>query len=66
MRFKIDENLPVEFAHVLRCLDRLIPVLEDEPLRGRLWIAEEDRGRIRSSWWALRLLDRKHAHHNGD
>ena len=34
--------------HLLWCLQRVIPFIEREPLKGRLWIVEEDRIRIRS------------------
>jgi len=34
--------------HLLSCLRRLIPLMESESLKGRLWIVEEDRIRIRS------------------
>jgi predicted nuclease of predicted toxin-antitoxin system len=33
--------------HLLSCLRRLIPLMEKESLRSRLWIVEEDRIRIR-------------------
>jgi len=35
--------------HLLSCLHRVIPFLEKESLKGRLWIVEEDRIRIRSN-----------------
>lgn len=51
MKFKIDENLPVEFAqdknHLINCLRRIIPLLEKEPILNKLWMVEEDRLRIR-------------------
>ncbi len=57
MEFKVDENLPVEVADLLRqvgddavtveVIDRLIPVLASEPLEHLLWIVEETRLRIR-------------------
>lgn len=34
--------------HVLRVIERLIPVLSSEDPKGHLWIVEEDRVRIRS------------------
>jgi hypothetical protein len=64
MRFKVDENLPVELADMLRQADHdattvgeqhvlavfagIVPVLVIEPLDQRLWIVEEQRIRIRS------------------
>lgn len=58
MKFKIDENLPVEVAqllrghahdksHVLGIMQRLIGLFVDENLCGRLWIVEENKLRIR-------------------
>ena len=41
MKFKLDENLPLEAAEIL------IPVLLREPLERRLWIVEEERIRVR-------------------
>jgi hypothetical protein len=38
VRFKIDENLPVETAEIL---------LSSEPLVGHLWIVESSRIRVR-------------------
>lgn len=35
--------------HVIGVLRRLIPLLGQEPLEGRLWIVEEERVRIRPS-----------------
>lgn len=35
--------------HVVRVLRRLIPLLDREPLDGRLWIVEEERIRVRPS-----------------
>ena len=34
--------------HVLDVLRRVLPLLETEPLRGRLWIIDEERVRVRS------------------
>jgi len=34
--------------HVLQTINRLIPLLSQEPLQQLLWIVEEDRIRIRS------------------
>lgn len=45
MRFKIDENLPIEVAGLLEQDGH--EVLRSEPLERRLWIVEEHRIRIR-------------------
>ena len=34
-------------AAVIDCVTKLIPVLDNEQLRGRLWIVEENRVRVR-------------------
>ena len=34
-------------AHVLGVLHRIRPLLENEPLRGLLWIVDEERVRVR-------------------
>jgi len=55
VKFKIDENLPVEFADVLKLaghramtvIKNIIHVLKQKQNKGRLWIAEETRIRIR-------------------
>ncbi len=39
---------PQDKHHILKCLNRLIPVLEDESVRQTLWIVEEERVRIRN------------------
>jgi hypothetical protein len=43
MKLEVDDR-----EHVLAVVAALVPWLEREPLAGRLWIAEEDRLRIRS------------------
>lgn len=40
----LDQSRPA----VLRVLERMLPLFVAEPLAGHLWIAEEDRVRIRS------------------
>ena len=63
MKFKLDENLPVEAADyfgliilrsktqakrvVLDLVRKFIPLLAMETLEGHLWIVETDRVRIR-------------------
>ena len=44
MKFKIDQNLPVEAADLV---GKAIPMLALRPINGRLWIVEPDRLRIR-------------------
>ena len=41
LKFKVDE------PRVLSLLQRLLPVLENEPLVGKLWIVEESSIRVR-------------------
>jgi uncharacterized protein with PIN domain len=60
VRFKVDENLPIEVAAMLRLAghdaatvneegtcERLVAALSREPLAGRLWIVEAMRIRVR-------------------
>jgi len=57
MKFKLDENLPLEAATLLRqagfdasiqkALRSIIPVLRTEPLDKHLWIVDERQVRIR-------------------
>lgn len=52
MKFKIDENLPVEVTAVLGqaghdAVNRLVPLLKAEPLMGHLWMVDEVRVRVR-------------------
>ena len=55
MKFKIDENLPIEVAEmlqqdkhtVLAIFKRLLKALSSEPLEKHLWIVDENRIRIR-------------------
>lgn len=78
MRFKVDENRPVEvadldfadiryyppgaaagiivlrpatqsIASILRLLQRLLPLLAEQPVAGALWIVDERRVRIRGA-----------------
>lgn len=47
MKFKVDENLPVEIADLLRSAKHdVTTVHESHPLRHHLWIVEEGRVRV--------------------
>lgn len=41
---------PQHKNHLLLSLRRIIPVFEKEPVKGKLWIVEEDRIRVREQY----------------
>ena len=53
MRFKIDENLPIEIADildkpfVLGMVTKLLAALQQQDPTGKLWIVEEKHIRVR-------------------